>query len=270
MFKFFIMMYTFLGMELFAVETLAIVNQSDITRDDVNAFVIKNIPGANFDVLTKKQKDAVVHQMIDRKLFLEDAKKTDIQKSSKFIAELQKMKENLLLDFWMKEKVEEIAISDRASKIYYRDNHEKFSQPASVKVRHILLATQEEAQKIIIQLKKISPFELKKKFMQLAKNKSTGPSAVNGGELDWFIKEQMVPEFSEVAFGLKIGSITEEPVHTQFGYHVIFLEDKKEKGSIPFETVKEDIVKALRLSKFKTKLKKLSQKMKKTAKIIVK
>jgi len=265
----FIMIYSLMAIKLMAVEVVATVNGSTISQEDVNAFVISSIPGANFNVLTNVQKKSVINQMIDRKLFLEDAKKTKIANSADFKESLQKMKENLMLDYWMKKKVEEIIIDDREAKIYYRDNHLKFTKATSVKVRHILLASEREALEVIGELPSRGQ-KLKEKFISLAKEKSTGPSAVNGGELDWFVLEQMVPEFSEAAFSLKKGTITTQPVKTQFGYHVIYLEDKKKKGIVPFKTVKANIVKSLRLSKFKTKLEKLSKKLKKTAKITVK
>ncbi|SFV69965.1 Foldase protein PrsA precursor [hydrothermal vent metagenome] len=267
--KLFMMFYTlFLSQSLIASEVVATVNGSDITQKDVNDFVVSSIPGASFSALTYEQQKGVINQMINRKLFLEDAKKMNIASRPEFIKELEKEKENLMLDFWMKDKVEEIAISDRDAKIYYRDNIQKFNRPASVKVRHILLASEAEARDIIQRLKRSN--NLKKDFISLAKEKSTGPSAVNGGELDWFIKEQMVPEFSEAAFSLQKGKITTQPVKTQFGYHVIYLEDKKEQRLIPFEMVKSDIINVLRRLKFKAKLERLSKKMKKTAIITVK
>ena len=268
--KFFILVCAlFISQNLVASEVVATVNNSDITQEEVNEFVVSNIPGANFSVLTYEQQKGVINQMIDRRLFLEDAKKMNIASRPEFIEALQKEKENLMLDFWMKEKVEEIAISNRDAKIYYRDNHLKFNKPASVKVRHILLATEAEAKEIIKKLQR-SHKNLRENFIALAKEKSTGPSAVNGGELDWFIKEQMVPEFSQAAFALSKGSITTQPVKTQFGYHVIYLEDKREQGKIPFEVVKSDIIKVLRRLKFKAKLERLSKKLKKTAVITVK
>ena len=268
--KIFITVYTLLiSQNVLASEIVASVNNSDITQEEVNAFVVSSIPGANFSVLTYEQQKGVINQMIDRRLFLEDAKKMNIASRPEFIEALQKEKENLMLDFWMKEKVEEIAISDRDAKIYYRDNNLRFNKPASVKVRHILLTSEAEARAVIGKLK-LSHNNLRDNFILLAKEKSTGPSAVNGGELDWFIKEQMVPEFSEAAFSLSKGTITRQPVKTQFGYHVIYLEDKKEQGSIPFEVVKSDIIKVLRSLKFKAKLARLSKKMKESAVITVK
>jgi len=267
---FIIVQLLFISQNLMASEIVASVNKYNITQEEVNEFVVSSIPGANFSLLTYKQQKGVINQMIDRRLFLEDAKKMNIASRPEFIKALEKMKENLMLDFWMKEKVEEIAISDRDAKIYYRDNSLKFNKPASVKVRHILLATEAEAKAIIQELRETNSNKLREKFILLAKEKSTGPSAVNGGELDWFIKEQMVPEFSTAAFSLSKGSITTQPIKTQFGYHVIYLEDRREEGAIPFEVVKPDIEKILRRLKFKAKLDRLSKKLKKSANITVK
>jgi len=267
-FKLFFFFSSFGLLTLSASEVLATVNDFNITKEEVNEFVINSIPGMTYDTLTEFQKKAVVNQMVERRLYLEDAKKLDIEKNPHYQAELKKLKENLLLDFWMKEKVEEIAISDAAAKRYYRASIEKFTQPASVKVRHILVATEEDAIAIIAQLQKSN--DIHQKFIELAKSESTGPSSKNGGELDWFVYEQMVPEFSEAAFNLKKGEFTTRPVKTQFGYHIIYLEDKKEKSLIPYEKVKPQIVKALRMERFKIKLENLSKKLKKTANISVK
>jgi len=267
-FKLFFFFSSLSVIPLWASEVLAIVNDQNITQQDVNEFVVKSIPGANYNVLSERQKKSVVNQMVERKLFLEDAKRVHIENDANYQQELKKLQENLMLDYWMKKKVEEIYISDELSKKYYHDNVQKFVKPASVKVRHILLSSEEEAIVLIAELELSE--HLKKKFIELAKEESTGPSAVNGGELDWFVYEQMLPEFSDAAFALKKGSMTKKAVKTQFGYHIIYLEDKKEAGFVPYETVKEDIVKSLRLLRFKTKLAKLSKKLKKTAKIIVK
>jgi parvulin-like peptidyl-prolyl isomerase len=253
---------------LSANEILATVNGQGISKHEVNAFVVESIPGATFSSLTNVQKKLVVNQMVERKLFLEDAKRTQIVNSFEYKKALRILQEKLLLDSWMKVKVEEIIISEDDAKKYYFKNSDKFSKPASVKVRHILLETEDEAITLIAELGLSSM--LKEKFIALAHTESTGPSAVNGGELDWFVYEQMVPEFSEAAFALKVGSITKKAVKTQFGYHIIYLEDKHEEGSIAYELVKNEIIKSLRLARFKTKLDKLSKKLKKTANIIVK
>jgi parvulin-like peptidyl-prolyl isomerase len=266
-FKVLVMVYTLIGISLFASDNvLATVNGSAITQNDVNDFVVVSTYGTTFSALSEKEKKVAVNKMIDIKLVLEDATRMNIEDDPQFILDLKRKTKELILDHWMKKKVEEIFIDDREAKIYYRDNYVRFTKPASVKVRHILLLTEIEA-RVIIKKLNANKERLIETFIALAKDKSTGPSAINGGELDWFIQEQMVPEFSEVAFTLKKGTITQDAVQTQFGYHVIYLEDKKEEGIVPFEMVKEGILKELRLSKFKPKLKKLRKKLREKAKI---
>jgi len=266
----FLFLFLLMTVYVLADEVLAVVKGKSITKNDVNEFVIKSIPGATFSSLTDEQKKSVVNQMIDRKLFLEDAKKINIEDIIEYQEALKKLKENLMLDYWMKLKVEEIEIPESDAKRYYLKNIKKFSKPASVKVRHILLSTEDEAITLIAELELTPKSDIKEKFIALAHSQSIGPSAINGGELDWFTYEQMVPEFSEAAFALSVGSITKKAVQTQFGYHIIYLEDKKENHSIPYRAVKSDIIKALRLTRFKEKLDKLSKKLRKTVKIIVK
>ena len=253
---------------LSANEILATVNGESISKKDINGFLLKSIPGATFSSLTDEQKNSVVNQMVERKLFLEDAKRTEIENSIEYKEALEILEENLILDYWMKIKVEEIIIAESDIKKYYLKNSPKFLKPASVKVRHILVETKNEAISLIAELALSSM--LKEKFITLAHSESTGPSAINGGELDWFVFEQMVPEFSEASFALKVGTITKKAVQTQFGYHIIYLEDKHEEGSISYAAAKKDIIHSLRLDRFKEKLDKLSKKLKETANIIVK
>jgi len=267
-FKLFINLTLVTLIQVTASEVLATVNGYEITQEDVNAFVVQSVPGATYENLNKIQKKTVINQMIERRLALEDAKKNHIEKSEAYQKALQKVEEKLMLDFWMKKQVEEINITKKESKQYYFEHRKKFLQPASVKVRHILLATEEEALIVISEL--MNSKNLKKDFIKLAKSESTGPSAENGGELDWFVIDEMLPEFSEAAFRLQKGTITKRPVKTQFGYHVIYLEDKRERGVLPYKKVEEGIIKLLRLKKFKIKLENLRKKMKKTAKISVK
>jgi peptidyl-prolyl cis-trans isomerase C len=103
-----------------------------------------------------------------------------------------------------------------------------------VHARHILVKTKEEALAIIKDL------DAGKKFEDIAKEKSTDPgSGANGGDLGYFGQGQMVPEFEKAAFALEPGSYTKEPVQSQFGFHVIKVEDKRQKQPPAFDEVKE-------------------------------
>ncbi|NEW60362.1 peptidylprolyl isomerase, partial [Sulfurovum sp. bin170] len=151
---------------------------------------------------------------------------------------------------------------------YYRENDSKFYQSASASARHILVTTQSEAREIIKELEFSS--NLRERFIELAKIRSTGPSGKNGGDLGWFSKDQMVPEFSNATFALNPGNFTHIPVQTHFGYHIIYLTDKKPAGKIEFSKVRDSIANSLKLKKFQEDLKNLSKKLKKSANISVK
>ena len=257
------------SLALIASEVLATVNGKPITREDVDRFLAKTFPFAKYDFLTKNQKQEVLNKLIDRELYLEIAKREGIEKDPLFAKELEKLKENLMLDIWMKKSVENIYVSEREAKDYYLSHSEKFYRPALAHARHILVSTKEEAEDIIDELER-GRGNLEKRFIELAKSRSTGPSAKNGGDLGWFSKDQMLPEFSNATFALRRGTITHTPIKTMFGWHVIYLIDKKRAGEIEFSKVRDNIIQTLKLNKFHNKLKKMSKELKKRAKISVK
>jgi len=254
-----------LTLSIWASDIVATVNGKIITRQDVDRFLVKSYPGANYSMMTLEQKQEVINKLIDRELYLTLAKKEGIDKDLQFSIELKKVKENLMLDFWMKKRFENIQINNSDIWNYYINHDNEFHHSAMASARHILVTTRNEAREIIKELE--ASFNLKAKFIQLAKTRSTGPSAKNGGDLGWFHKDQMVPEFSEAAFRLRKGEITHTPVQTPFGWHVIYLTDKKPAGKMEFDKVKESIENSLKLKRFQEDLKILSRKLKKSAKI---
>jgi peptidyl-prolyl cis-trans isomerase C len=116
----------------------------------------------------------------------------------------------------------------------YDEAIKQMAPEEEVHARHILVATEDEAKAIIAELKKGAD------FATLAKEKSKDPGAAEGGDLGWFTKDQMVPEFAEVAFKLQKGQIS-DPVHTQFGWHIIKVEDRRTKPTPTFDQVKAQI-----------------------------
>jgi peptidyl-prolyl cis-trans isomerase C len=126
------------------------------------------------------------------------------------------------------------AVSAEAEHKVYEDAVKQMTNEQEVRARHILVPTEEEAKAILAELKKGAD------FAALAKEKSKDPGAAEGGDLGYFSKEQMVPEFAEVAFKLEKGQIS-DPVKTQFGWHIIEVEDKRTKPTPTFEQVKAQI-----------------------------
>jgi peptidyl-prolyl cis-trans isomerase C len=126
------------------------------------------------------------------------------------------------------------AETDEAMHKVYDEAVKQMGAEEEVHARHILVATEDEANAIEDQLKKGAD------FATLAKEKSKDPGAADGGDLGYFTKDQMVPEFSEVAFKLDKGQIS-DPVHTQFGWHIIKVEDKRTKPTPTFDQVKAQV-----------------------------
>jgi parvulin-like peptidyl-prolyl isomerase len=255
-----------------SAKTLVSVNGKAITQQDVDSELMNATQGRFNQVPADKQaafRKQVLQQLIGKELIYDDAKKTAITKSKEYKAEYKKleerMKKELAIQVWQKKILDGIKISDKELKDYYKKNMGEFKEKESVHARHILVKTEDEAKKIITELKPLSGAKLKEKFIELAKKDSTGPSGSNGGDLGYFSKGQMVPAFNDKVFTMKKGTITEAPVKTQFGYHVIYLEDKKPSLTRSFDEVKAFIEQRLKMEKFKTVVKKKMDTLQKQA-----
>ena len=170
----------------------ATVNGSSITDKDV-AFTLAAMPGVTLEQLPKDTQRKVIDETINRKLLLDEAKKSGLDKTDEYKAALEELKNNLALDLWMKRIFDNIKVSDSEISDFYNKNKAEFAVPAQVRAKHILVATEKEANDIIAALKGLKDDALVKKFEELAKSKSTDQgSAVNGGELGWFGQSQMV------------------------------------------------------------------------------
>ena len=253
---------------LTASDILATVNGKNITKQEAETFVNASSPQAHFAGLDKSQQDMIVDRLIEKTLFTELAAKEGIDKKPEFQRNMEKIKEELLVNMWMKEQMDNAVVSDSEAKAFYDKNIDKFKQKDSVHARHILVKDEKEAQTIIDEMKALKGDALKAKFIELAKSKSTGPSGPKGGDLGSFSKGQMVPEFSKAVWALNVGDITTTPVKTQFGYHVIYLEDKKPASSVPYAQVKDKIVASLKQKQFATKVAEVAKELKSKAKIV--
>lgn len=149
-------------------------------------------------------------------------------------------KQELLNRFINDSVLSKVSLGKNDALDYYNENKDQFKVEEQIGASHILLNTSEEAEMII---KKLDDGE---DFGTLAKDNSIGPSAPKEGDLGYFSRGMMVPEFEDAAFALEeVGDYTKEPVKTQFGYHVIKLTGKKEAGQMEFDEVKDQIEKTL-------------------------
>ena len=253
-----------------SAQTLVTVNGVEITKNDVEKALMNATQGRFNQVPPEKQAEfrkQVLEQLVGRELVYGDAKKTGVLKSKEFKSEYAKVQERvkkeLAVQLWQKNQMDKVAISNKELKNYYDKNKEEFKEKESVHARHILVKTEDEAKAIVKDVKPLKGNTLKSKFIELAKTKSTGPSGPKGGDLGYFAKGQMVPEFNNKVFSMKVGTVS-EPVKTQFGYHVIYLEDKRAAKNLVFTEVKSFIEQRLKMEKFKDTIKiKMAQLQKK-------
>ncbi len=255
-----------------AGDLLATVNGKKVTVEDAERFIRATNPQQpiKYETLADKDKQAVTDRLIERLLFVEAAQKAGIENDPEYQKALDVAKSELMINQWMKKQYETTVVSDGEAKEFYEQNKAQFQKPAQVHARHILIKESEaEAKKIIDALKGLEGEKLKEKFIALAKEKSQGPTGPKGGDLGFFGPKQMVPAFDKAAFALKKGTVTEAPVKTQFGYHVIYVEDKKDATAVPYVQVKEKIVQSLKATQFKKMLEKSAKELKSKAKIIL-
>jgi peptidyl-prolyl cis-trans isomerase C len=211
---------------------LAKVNGVEIRQSDVAIAEEELGPSlAQMDPATKKEN--VLAFLIDMKIVAKAAEAKKIEDRDDFKARLAFTRNRLLMDNLL--AVEgKAATTDDAMKKVYEDASKQIVGEQEVHARHILVETEDEAKAIEEELKKGAD------FAELAKKKSKDPGASDGGDLGFFTKDQMVPEFSAVAFALEPGKIS-DPVKSQFGWHIIKVEEKRNRKAPDFDQVKAQI-----------------------------
>ena len=211
---------------------LAKVNGAEIRASDVALAEEELGPSlAQMDPATKKEN--VLSFLIDMKIVSKEAEDKKIADRDDFKTRLAFARSRLLMDNLL--AVEgKAATTDENMKKVYEEAAKQISGEQEVHARHILVETEDQAKKVADELKKGAD------FAELAKKESKDPGAADGGDLGFFTKDQMVPEFSTAAFALEPGKIS-DPVKSQFGWHVIKVEEKRTRKAPDFEQVKPQI-----------------------------
>ena len=237
--------------------------------------------GINADDLTPDQKMAgyreildelIVDKLISRKASSIDIKDADLEaeltrvkgqfpSEDAFKAEMAKagetdssfrdsVKKMMQQQKWMESQIgDKASVADADIKKFYDENKKEFEHPEMVRASHILILVPEDASdEVVAEKKKAADAALarvttkKEDFTAVAKEVSEEPGAKeSGGDLNFFPKDRMVPEFANAAFAMKKGDISKAPVRTKFGWHVINVTDRKDSGSMPFEEVKGQV-----------------------------
>ena len=225
---------TLAGAPVFAQsKVIATVGSDEITEADLAAAEAEI--GEDFRQVPEEQRRlAVLSALIDIKVLASEAEKADLQDDPAVAGQLDFLRDRTLHNAYF-EKNGVDAVTDEELKARYDKEIATLQPREEIHARHILLKTKEEAEAVIAELQNGAD------FAKVAEEKSTGPSGPNCGDLGFFSAGQMVPEFEQAAFALEPGSITSEPVQTQFGWHVIKVEEKRQAQPPSFDEVKDRI-----------------------------
>ena len=180
----------------------------------------------------------LLERVIDIKLFAQEGKKMKLDEEPSVRAAIDFVIEKVLMQAFLSKYVQE-NIKEENLKASYNNFIADETSREEIKASHILMDTESEAIDIINMLNDGDD------FAELAKNKSTGPSGPSGGDLGWFKRGQMVPPFEKAAFSLNKNEITQRPVQTQFGWHVIKIFDKRIPEAPSYESMKSKLIQDL-------------------------
>lgn len=211
----------------------AMVNDSPISLITLNLYALGRIQKNAAD-LTSAEREAMLDELIRIRLLANTAETAGLANDLQVAAELKIQRDQILAQRMAASYLEQNPVSEAELRLAYDDNIDKLSGP-QYKARHILLGSQEDALEVIEELDQGQNFE------ELAIERSTGPSGPNGGDLSWFAAETMVAPFATAVRSMKVGSYSAEPVETQFGFHVILLEDTRDQAPPGLDSVRAEL-----------------------------
>ncbi|GAA0078950.1 peptidylprolyl isomerase [Clostridium sp. CTA-5] len=214
----------------------AVAAGNEITDKDLDSIIMRYPPERRAMFQGEEGKKQLVEQVIAFELMHKFGQEIGLDKSDEYKKMVEGLAKEALTQLSINKVLADVTVTDEDAKKYYEENKNIFVKPATVSAKHVLVKTEEEAKNIKEEIKNGLSFE------EAAKKYSTCPSKEQGGDLGSFGRGMMVPEFEEAAFALEIGTVS-EPVKTQFGYHLILVEQKNEEVTVPFEQIKDAVVK---------------------------
>ncbi len=213
-------------------QNAAVVNNKPIPKQKVDEFVEALVAQGRPD--TPELRSAVRDELIARELFVQEAETKGLARNTEVQRQLDNVRQDVLIRALIREHLKANPVKDEELQAEYAKMRAQAGEK-EYRARHILVESEDEAKRIIAQLKKGAKFE------ELAKKSKDTGSAQAGGDLDWNTPQTFVKEFSDAMVALEKGKTTEAPVKSQFGYHVIRLDDVREAQAPPLEQVRPQI-----------------------------
>jgi peptidyl-prolyl cis-trans isomerase C len=215
-------------------KVLVKVNGTEITELDLRQTISRFPAERQAQFNTEEGIKQLLDQMVSFELVYSFAKENGIDSDEAFQMQLKNAEREILTQYAISKILADVQVTEDEAKAYYTENQSMFIEEPSVRARHILVQTLEEANKVLEDIKSGMSFET------AAETYSSCPSKAQGGDLGSFTKGRMVPEFEEAAFALEEGKVS-EPVKTQFGYHIIRVDEKQAPSLLTFDRVKDNI-----------------------------
>ena len=252
------------GLAPVRITSLAIAGTALMAATSLHAEAVKSVNGTEIDSavldvymqnrinkpvgqVTAEEREALINELTDIYLLSTQESAAELENDPEVAAQIELQKRGVLAQavasqfFAENEATEEEVLAEYSEQV-------KLAPPLQYKARHILVPTQGAAAEIISEL------DAGAEFQEVAKEKSTGPSAPSGGDLGWFAPNQMVAEFSESVAALEDGAYTKEPVQTEFGWHVILREDSRKTEPPPLDSVRDALTQNVQQKKFQAHL----------------
>ncbi len=221
---------------------LATVGDKEISEQDVNLVLSGFDPEKAAHFGTEVGKKQILDDLIAQELIYLDALKNGLDKNEAFVKEAKKIHDDFLKQFAILNLLRGITVTENELSDFYNGNKHIFAGSETVKASHILVDDEGQAKGIAKEINDGLSFE------EAATKYSCCPTNVVGGDLGYFERGKMVPEFEAAAFNMKIGEVS-DPVKTEFGYHIIKLVDKKEGTVRTFDEVKDQLKQQLTITK---------------------
>ncbi|WP_417769354.1 peptidylprolyl isomerase [Stappia sp.] len=233
-------------------EVVARVGESTVTEADI-AFASQDFSEQLSQVPPTQWRKVLTDVVVDMKVLANAAEEAGIADEDGFKRQVEFLTMRALRNAYLAREIEG-KVSDEAVQAAYDKEFADYAGEEERKASHILLKSKEEAEAVIAEL------DGGRDFAELAKEKSTGPSGPNGGDLGYFTRGRMVPEFEKAAFELEVGKHTAEPVETQFGWHVIKVEDARKQPAPDIADVRDRLRQQLLRARYSEVLEELKAK----------
>lgn len=214
-------------------KVLAIVDGREITEADFMELV-QSIGQNAMQFQSPQGQKQLLDELVTQELLYSEAKELKLDEEEEYVQALEHMKSTLLKQYAMRNLLSKVTVTPEEVKTYFMAHRDAFKKPESAKASHILVDSEDKAKEVLAEINGGLD------FAEAAKKYSSCPSSSQGGNLGEFTRGRMVPEFENAAFAMEVGQIS-EPVKTQFGYHIIKLDDFSPEEPSKLEDIENQV-----------------------------